>query len=465
MQQIQLRLRFVMLVFGVFFGSVSQAQIIDDQEYIQVDKEVVDTDTICGFVAQYINEEKAELKVENQELAYMLANVGKNVQNETQRTLLNRVYANYIAKISGPRLDGSSLPTLGASVLFAVISSSSADRLKKNVDTGIINKKFVEEIKALNDTVSKQIEDYETDLKNIRSSAFDYLENEDSMPIKTVTVEEQNPYYRPNYASSSDDLDIIDLLQQTVGWEWVQEEESKYKTEDYPYSVYYQYYESHPEYRVRGWYQGDRSQIYDSTGHLVRINKFLREHSLQEQVTRLLSIRDFNNNKYDIKSEGSAVNLAVKYELGILKKPSTKAQNAAAKSVVRAMWNRSGARASGSYRAEQRAKRAEEIALLKTMSAFKMSPAETKASHYVSQLEHDYEGKFRSPYKIERLDDTSFKVIYIDENGDNFCTVKVAFYNTDRFMTDFKLSLLPNDTAHVNLPKEQIARKPLSLGD
>lgn len=333
------------------------------------------------------------------------------------------------------------------------------------MEAGIINKKLVGELEQLSDTLSKKIEENQLDLKDIRLMSFYDFAKKDSLPKKTISVEIENPYYRPDYAFSDDDLDIIDLMQQTAGWEWVQGEESEYKSEDYPYSVYYQYYKSHPEYRVRGWYQGDRCQIYDSTGHLVRINRFLREHSLQDKLTRLLSIRDFNDDKYNIKSEGNAVNLAVKYELGLLKKPSTKAQNAAAKSMVKAMWNRSGAKTSGSYKAEQRAKRAEDVAFLRTLSAFKLSPAELKASHYVSQLEKDYENKFENPYKIERLDNTSFKVIYIDKNGDNFCTVKVAFYNTDRFMTDFKLSLLPNDTKHVDLPKEPNTGKHLHLGD
>ncbi|MCH4148052.1 MAG: hypothetical protein LKF33_06455 [Prevotella sp.] len=118
-----MKFRFFVLIIGVLFGSLAHAQIIDDQKFISVKKEVADTDKVCEIVSQKLNAENAKLMAENRELKSMLANVGKSVQNETQRALLNRVYANYNAPsssnrvvssaMSRPRFDGASVAGLG----------------------------------------------------------------------------------------------------------------------------------------------------------------------------------------------------------------------------------------------------------------------------------------------------------------------------------------------------------------
>ena len=468
MEKKQFKMRLLALLIGVLCVYVAQAQTSDneedhifdylgkyksdDQKYIQVDKVVIDTNKVRETALQKIQVEIGKLQGFDTELNNMLAGIGKSVQNVRQRSLLNYVYNNYVAKHSdSPNM--SSLSTFGFSLAKAIITSGSVSKIKKDVDRDIINKKLADEIKALDDSVVQSIRACNTNLSNIKLNDTYYLSKKDSVPMKTITVTEENPYYRPNKAFDSGFLDYVDEIQQTVGWEWVNKEKGVLKTENYPCYVNYYFYESHPQYRLSGESHGDyiNRYIYDSTGQLVRVNDFLREQAedVEYRLMPLLYIQDFNNNKYGIREEGNAVNLAVKYKLGILKEPTTKAQKAAAKSVLNAMWNRIGAK--GNYKAEYRAKKAESRAFWGAMSVFKTTPAESKASNYVSQLEQDYEGKLKNIYKIERLDNTSFKVTYIDDKGVNFCTVKVSFYNKAKYSSDCKLSLLPNDTSlHVS---------------
>jgi hypothetical protein len=461
MKKKQHRMRFFALLIGVLCSYVAQAQISmdeyfssyrnlgkyesDDQKQIYVDSDDIDIDKTYEMASQKVKDDIEKLKAVDVELKNMMANLGNCVQNETQHLLLNQIAKSYTEKMY---FGESTLPRFSGGDSNIIVRRT---KVEKDASKGIINKKLIDEIKKQDEVIIQKIEEDSSKLADIRKYNFFQLGITDHFPLKKIKVARANPYYRPNHAFDQKFLDYIDVIQQTAGWEWVNEETGVEKTENYPYDVHYRFYKSHPQYRL------DDGDVYNNTGQLVRVNDFLRTQvqNIEKNLISLLCIQDFKNDKYSIKKEGNAVNLAVKYELGILKKPSTKAQNVAAKSMVRAMWNRSGARASGSYWAEQRAKKAEEIALLKTMSAFKMSPAEMKASHYVSQLEHDYEGKFNNIYKIERLDNTSFKIIYIDDNGVNFCTAKVTFVNTDRYASAYELSLLPNGVKLDISPKIQ----------
>src|SRR5574344_781637 len=128
-----------------------------------------------------------------------------------------------------------------------------------------------------------------------------------------------------------------------------------------------------------------------------------------------------------------------------LPSPTTKAQRLLGSAAV----NNFKASMTGNYAYAYKAKRD----LLRAFMSANISPAETKASDYASQLESDHKNDLNNLYKIERIDDTSFKLTFLNDNGVNNCTVKIRFFNKNRFNSDYKLDFLPNDTKQINMPK------------
>ncbi len=456
MEYKRFEMRLFVLLFGMLCMNTAKAQISEEQEYFYEDSNAVDTNRVYEIAYQIIKDKSDRLKSTDKELKSMLTLNGKNVQNENQRKLLDRVFKSYVAnRQNAPSTEyqetSSSSSKLAAIVIGSVLTSltSGESKVERDAKNGIINKKLNSEIKLYDDSVLEYIQKIDTKLSNIKNYSISQLSFIGNFPMKKIKVLKENPYYRPNLIYNNSLLDVLDKKQQTVGWEWINEEKGVYKSQSYPYNLEYNYYESHPQYlTLSNMGEEKHDCIYNSNGTLVRINYFLREQvdrSIKDQIILKMCIQDFYNNKYNINKEGKSVNLAVKYHFGLLKSPTTKAQRLLGSAAV----NNFKASMTGNYAYAYKAKRD----LLRAFMSANISPAETKASDYASQLESDHKNDLNNLYKIERIDDTSFKLTFLNDNGVNNCTVKIRFFNKNRFNSDYKLDFLPNDTKQINMPK------------
>ena len=183
------------------------------------------------------------------------------------------------------------------------------------------------------------------------------------------------------------------IIDSTEGWEWIDKEESEDVFEAYPLRLSYNKYKSHPLYRVIG------DEIFNGKGQLVRVVDIFDsdQRSISQRVTdellRQTYINDYKTNKYNFKKENQNAQNYVKQELKLI-------------TTSRFYWSKEGVR-------------------------------------YLQQLNLDHADDFDILLKIERLNDTSFKLIFGDVKGNSVSTWKVAYLPNGQFKSKIIVTHLP----------------------
>lgn len=189
------------------------------------------------------------------------------------------------------------------------------------------------------------------------------------------------------------------IIDSTEGWEWIDKEESEDVFEAYPLRLSYNKYKSHPLYRVIG------DEIFNGKGQLVRVVDIFDsdQRSISQRVTdellRQTYINDYKTNKYNFKKENQNAQNYVKQELKLI-------------TTSRFYWSKEGVR-------------------------------------YLQQLNLDHIHDFDILLKIERLNDTSFKLIFGDVKGNSVSTWKVAYLPNGQFKAKMIVTRLPLEKTKV----------------
>ena len=202
------------------------------------------------------------------------------------------------------------------------------------------------------------------------------------------------------------------ITDSTEGWEWIYKEESEEVFEAYPLRMDYKKYSSHPQYRVVDKYYDLKEPnlinvVYNSDGKLVRVINIFdsNQQSISPRVTgellRQTYINDYKTNKYNFKKENQNAQNYVKQELKLIKSS-------------RFYWSKEGV-------------------------------------GYLQQLEFDHADDFDILLKIERLNDTSFKLIFGDVKGNSVSTWKVAYLPNGQFKSKIIVTRLPLEKIKVRI--------------
>ena len=198
-----------------------------------------------------------------------------------------------------------------------------------------------------------------------------------------------------NYKDDNPEITKIPIIiDSTEGWEWIDNEKAEDVFETYPLRMDYKKYSSHPQYRVVDKYYDLKEPnlinvVYNSDGKLVRVinifdsNKRSISPRVIGELLRLTYINDYKTNKYNFKKENQNAQNYVKQELKLIKSS-------------RFYWSKEGV-------------------------------------GYLQQLEFDHADDFNILLKIERLNDTSFKLIFGDVKGNSVSTWKVAYLPNGQF--------------------------------
>lgn len=217
---------------------------------------------------------------------------------------------------------------------------------------------------------------------------------------------------------SPDDEAII------AGWEWLSTESAESKSQNYPVSVEYYLYSSHPEFKVvknTAWYKPEYV-VYDSEGQLVSIPKYdetklsMRLESLQKAMRAYA----YQNNEMDIRKAGAHTQHYVKVQSGLEKltakekQASERASTAIANAMLGSM-NASMKYGSNSRKgkAAQRKSAAQLMGVLASGSDF----YDESGAGWLEDIDTKYDEIFPLPYKLERTGDTSFRLTYVDSEG------------------------------------------------
>lgn len=194
------------------------------------------------------------------------------------------------------------------------------------------------------------------------------------------------------------------IIDSTEGWEWIDNEKAEDVFETYPFRMDYKKYFSHPQYRVVDKYYDLKEPnlinvVYNSDGKLVRVVNIFdsNQRSISPRVTsellRQTYINDYKTNKYNFKKKNQNAQNYVKQELKLM-------------TSSRFYWSKEGV-------------------------------------GYLQQLELDHADDFDILLKIERLNDTSFKLIYGDVKGNSVSTWKVAYLSNGQYKSKIIVTRLP----------------------
>lgn len=193
---------------------------------------------------------------------------------------------------------------------------------------------------------------------------------ENDIPYKTIVANKRNLFYRGYNYNNSDYLDSLDKRQQIKEWEFLYTDNRKPHYDSYPYRVNYYVYSNAPQYKVKFNESKEITNVYDKNGRLVYVPMLMRNYSDLKNIKRMVYLKDFQNNKYSIKSQSARTLEHLKQTL---------------------------------YKVDG-------LNLCYNYCFF-----DSKAKDYIKQLETDHSEEFGYVYMIERISNVSFRVVYIHE--------------------------------------------------
>ena len=210
------------------------------------------------------------------------------------------------------------------------------------------------------------------------------------------------------------------IIDSTEGWEWIENEEAEDVFEAYPLRMSYKKYLSHPQYRVVDKYYDLKEPnlinvVYNGDGKLIRVVDLFNsnQRSLSSRVTdellRLTYIDDYKNNRYNIKKKNQNTQNYIKQQLKLI-------------TSSRLIWSEEGV-------------------------------------GYMQQLKLDHINDFDILLKIERLNDTSFKLIFGDVKGNSVSTWKVAYSPNGQFKSKIIVTRLPLEKIKVKMRALEIKNR------
>lgn len=225
-----------------------------------------------------------------------------------------------------------------------------------------------------------------------------------------------------------------DVRQLIAGWEWIERESSEVKDESYPERISYEFYASHPEYRVTkpSTWRYPEYIVYDSKGNLVYVPIYDTSKLSMHIEPLQMAIRKYayGNNDLDIQSASAHTLHYVKVQSGLEKmtakekqaaeRMTTSLANAFASSIKADMKYGSNSRKA---KAQQRKSAAQVVGTLIKGSDF----YDNQGYGWLEEIDKRYNSKFPRPYKIERVGPTSFRIIYVDQNGNGLFEVISEF--------------------------------------
>lgn len=278
---------------------------------------------------------------------------------------------------------------------------------------GSIAPKFEDNIR--NGKLTPQMKEYFDYYKKFLTDSVGKLQSKvsgeklaaNSLPRKTISANVLNPYYRGFNYNDNELLDLVDTEQQQT-WHFLYSSNYKMKEDSYPTKLKYLSFEGHPQYKVT--YYGDNYSgihpmfVYDTKGNLVYVAPLTRnsDSSPFQEIRRLVYLRDYQNNKYGIKSQGEKTQ---RYLQLILCRNNgfAKTESEAIASVFAA-----GLTSDLRYRGNTGKKIAD--GALGKVNVYN----DSDGKRYIAQLRDDHDSEFGRVYMIERLSNLSFRIVYLD---------------------------------------------------
>lgn len=266
------------------------------------------------------------------------------------------------------------------------------------------------------------------------------------------TFDRYNNSFRPCFNAYEDEGEKWDGAQQSQGWEWLYSDniqnEMRYVKTYFPEELGYHAHPEHPEYRfmyVIGW---DARNAFDENGMLVRVDNMTKmfrftkyQDEVMDNILMQLCKRDFLANKYDINSAKPETLLALRIKFDLadaldarFKKYSKMAQEARDEIV------------SATTPAQYAAAKKKQSEALNVLMEYVSKEREPQAMNYIKQLKSDHQDELSYLYKIERVDNVTFKLYFLNDKMECGCIALMKWSNKEPYEAQYEIELLPCET-------------------
>ena len=281
-------------------------------------------------------------------------------------------------------------------------------------------------------------------------------------PMKTITIRKPNPDCRDNYFNGTFRLNNHkpwseyeshhwDNPQQSHGWEWAIWENRKdlrSKTVYFPEERSYQYHPSHPEYRISCNWRDNycyHPNVYNEKGVLVRAGNIDGLGQGYEEITEAVMMaickRDFLANKYDINSAKPETLLALRIKFDL-----ADAVDVRFKKYMKMAQDARDEKLSATTPAQYAAAQKKQNEALNVLMEYVAKEREPQAMNYIKQLKSDHQAELSYLYKIERVDNLTFKLYFLNDKLECGCIVLMKWSNKEPYEAQYEIELLPCET-------------------
>lgn len=381
----------------------------------------------------------------------------KKVKTEEDLLLLNNAY-NYTL-ITFPKYrnykqgtkvrNKAILKALSTKLLLPIpirISNTERDEIYEVYDKDVEKGKLTDRVKEYLMLYSQNLEDSINQVyaynENIEQNWRQHLPR---IPKKKIIVEEDNPFYRGFHYNNGNTLDLLERYQQRKGWEFLySESDRKEKHSTYPVELDYYVYNSAPNYKVtfsetKEGYEDKIiiKEVYDAEGKLVCVPGLDRaENFVFKDIERVVYLKDYQNNKYNIKSKSQHtqdyISLFLGRNGGFEKTYNESVGIALGSAFAGYMYGGvTGDYLTGRNKSQQYA----------AMQASKY--IDSDGQNYIKQLVLDHESEFKYIYMIERVSNISFRVVYLnDQLKPSHCAIVTYKTGKKPFTCEYSTKLI-----------------------
>lgn len=378
---------------------------------------VIDTLKAKKMYEELRTELRTDLNNGNEQLSRLtklLSSTEKKIKDEADLSLVNDAFS--WVKSSHPDLLKRKRNNVISSLIqrSVVISSliigngvNQTKDITPQIEKSIQNKKLTNHIKEILRVYQTYLTDSVIKLNNNLSklSSDKWEQVVKPLPMKTINTNIFNPYYRGFNYYDSDLLDLVETEQQRT-WGFIYSSNYEKKEDSYPIKLEYLSFYGYPQYKVtydEYSYKVIPRSVYDTNGNLVYVASLTRKNDVPfEEMRRLVYLRDYQNNKYGIKSKSKKTQNYL--QLLLCRDNGLEKTRAEALSYVFVAAMASDL----PYMADKRKKIAYET--LKKVNVYN----DSDGKKYMEQLEKDHDSEFGSVYMIERLSNVSFRIVYLD---------------------------------------------------
>ena len=165
---------------------------------------------------------------------------------------------------------------------------------------------------------------------------------------------------------------------------------------------------------------------------------------ITEAVMMAICKRDFLANKYDINSAKPETLLALRIKFDL-----ADAVDVRFKKYMKMAQDARDEKLSATTPAQYAAAQKKQNEALNVLMEYVAKERDPQAMNYIKQLKSDHESELSYLYKIERVDNVTFKLYFLNDKMECGCIALMKWSNKEPYEAQYEIELLPCETINI----------------